>query len=66
MTPNYPRPTELLKDLDLGQVILKKGNLFTTLRVNDSWYKLFHHTGWWSVPAEYFESNPAGPGKDGE
>lgn len=46
---------ELLKDLELDQVIIKKGKFVSALKVNDEWYKLFHHTGWWRVPVEYFE-----------
>jgi len=57
ITPDKTLPDEMpiVLDLKLDDVSIKAGTKVTALKVNDKWYKVYHHTGWWKVPAEYFE-----------
>jgi hypothetical protein len=56
-THKYKLPSEmkLIQDLKLDNVLIKTNEELTALKVTDKWYKVFHRTGWWKVPSEYFE-----------
>ena len=46
---------EVKKELKLGDIIVKPGMLLNAVKVGNV-YQVFLYTGWWKVPAEYFES----------
>jgi len=45
----------LVKDIMLDWIIEKRGTPLHAIKVNDDTYKVFHFTGWWAIPKEYFE-----------
>ncbi len=51
----YPSEMELVKDLILDNVLIKINEKVTAIKSTNEWYKVFHYTGWWKVPAQYFE-----------
>ena len=46
---------KLIKELILDGVVEPVGNEVHALKVTTDMYKVFHRTGWWAIPAEYFE-----------
>ncbi len=54
-THKTPLKAKLIQDLKLDNVLIKTNEEVTALKVTDEWYKVFHSTGWWKVPSEYFE-----------
>jgi len=45
---------KVIKELKLDNVLIPIGKELTGFK-DEKDYKIFHHTGWWSVPNEYFE-----------
>lgn len=48
----------LLKDVQLGNLMIPKDTMLDTHRGSDGTYTIFHHTGWWAnIDKEHFEVN---------
>jgi hypothetical protein len=45
----------LIKDINFDNIIEKEGNKLHAIKITEEVYKVFHFTGWWVVPKEYFE-----------
>jgi hypothetical protein len=45
------------KQLSLGGCGIPPGTYLDTIKVDTDTYKVFHHTGWWAVSKEYFETD---------
>lgn len=46
---------ELIRDIKLDNTVIEKGTALHATKVDDDTYYVFHFTGWWAVPKEYFE-----------
>ena len=51
---NKVKAMTLLKDLELSEHKIVKGDKVDAKKIGDV-YKVFHHSGWWVVDKEYFE-----------
>jgi len=45
----------LVRDIMFDWIVVEKGSELDAIKVNEDTYKVFHATGWWAVPKEYFE-----------
>jgi hypothetical protein len=56
MMPELVTRIQTTKHLKLAGCDIPPGTYLDTIKVNADTYKVFHHTGWWAVPIEYFET----------